>query len=68
MTDNGVGMAVDHATAKAGLGTSIIYALTRQLQAIVRIADANPGTAVTIAHTQIAVVQSAVAMPVDSAV
>lgn len=57
--DDGVGMPIDAASAKPGLGTSIIQALTRQLQAVVRIADANPGTAVYIAHSKIAAVQHA---------
>jgi two-component sensor histidine kinase len=68
VTDNGVGMAVDPTSVKAGLGTSIVYALTRQLQAVIRVADANPGTAVSIAHTQITAVQSAGAMTAESAV
>ncbi|WP_425158621.1 sensor histidine kinase [Candidatus Binatus sp.] len=68
VTDNGVGMGADATSIKAGLGTSIVYALTRQLRAVIRVADANPGTAVTIAHTQIAAVQSAAAMPADRAV
>jgi two-component sensor histidine kinase len=68
VTDNGVGMAVDPTTAKAGLGTSIVQALTRQLQAVIRVADANPGTAVSVAHTQLAAVQNAVARPADNAV
>jgi two-component sensor histidine kinase len=68
VTDDGVGMAADPATAKPGLGTSIVHALTRQLQAVIRVADANPGTAVSIAHTQIAVVQTAGAMPAENAV
>ena len=68
VTDNGVGMAAEPGTVKAGLGTSIVHALTRQLQAVIRVADANPGTAVFVAHTQIAAVQSAFATPVDSAV
>ena len=58
VTDNGVGMPADAANAKPGLGTNIVQALTAQLQAVVKIADANPGTAVTIAHTQIAAVRN----------
>jgi two-component sensor histidine kinase len=68
VTDNGVGMDADAANTKAGLGTSIVQALTRQLQAEIGVANANPGTAVTIAHTQIAAVQSAGRMPADRAV
>jgi two-component sensor histidine kinase len=56
VTDNGIGMPADAASAKPGLGTGIVQALTTQLQAVVKVADANPGTAVSIAHTQIAAV------------
>jgi two-component sensor histidine kinase len=55
VTDNGVGMPADAAHAKAGLGTSIVQALTRQLNASIKVVDANPGTAVSVAHTQIAI-------------
>jgi two-component sensor histidine kinase len=48
VSDNGVGM---HAvTAKAGLGTSIVEALANQLRADVDVAEANPGTRVSIIH------------------
>ncbi len=67
VTDDGVGMSAD-AAAKPGLGTSIVHALSGQLQAVIRVADAKPGTAVSVAHTQIAAVQSAGAMPVERAV
>jgi two-component sensor histidine kinase len=67
VTDNGVGMAGNSASVKAGLGTSIVHALTQQLQAVVRVADANPGTAVSIAHTRIAAIQSTDVMPADRA-
>jgi two-component sensor histidine kinase len=59
VTDNGVGMAPDAAAAKRGLGTNIIEALAKQLRAVIRVDDADPGTAVSIAHTQIAAVQIA---------
>jgi two-component sensor histidine kinase len=68
VTDNGVGMAADGTGIKAGLGTSIVHALTRQLQAVIRVADANPGTEVTIAHAQVAAVRSAGMIPADRAV
>ena len=57
VTDNGIGMPVDAAAAKAGLGTSIVQALSKQLQAVVDVTDAMPGTAVSVAHTQIAAVR-----------
>ncbi|MCJ8157791.1 sensor histidine kinase [Sphingomonas sp. LaA6.9] len=50
VTDNGVGMPVDLERGKPGLGTSIVEAIAKQLDARVRIADANPGTAVSIVH------------------
>ena len=49
VADDGVGMTYDP-LAKPGLGTSIIEALAKQLQATVDIADAVPGTKVTISH------------------
>ena len=48
--DNGVGMPADPASAKPGLGTSIVEALAKQLDARVRVSGANPGTAVSIVH------------------
>jgi two-component system, sensor histidine kinase PdtaS len=68
VTDDGVGMLADAASAKPGLGTSIVQALAKQLQAVIRVSDAKPGTAVSVAHTQIAAVNSAGAMPVERAV
>jgi two-component sensor histidine kinase len=57
VTDNGIGMPADAVSAKPGLGTSIVQALTKQLEAVVEVTDAKPGTAVSIAHTQIAAVR-----------
>jgi len=57
VTDDGIGMPKDPAHAKPGLGTSIVEALARQLEAEVEVAPANPGTAVTVAHAQIAAVR-----------
>jgi two-component sensor histidine kinase len=53
VSDNGVGMPEAHTRAKPGLGTSIIEALARQLNAKVNIANARPGTAVSIIHAPI---------------
>jgi two-component sensor histidine kinase len=55
--DNGVGMGKATPSATPGLGTSIVEALTRQLHARVKTTDANPGTLVSIIHTQIAAVE-----------
>lgn len=67
VTDDGIGMPRDSAKAKPGLGTSIVQALTKQLQAVIRVSDANPGTLVSVAHAQIAAVHGAGA-PVERAV
>ena len=48
--DTGIGMPPDHASAKPGLGTGIVEALAGQLDAIVEVADAKPGTMVSIIH------------------
>src|SRR5580704_3107770 len=48
--DDGVGMPKGALPAKAGLGTSIVEALAKQLGAELSIADANPGTRVSIVH------------------
>jgi two-component sensor histidine kinase len=60
ITDNGIGMPLQSDGAKPGLGTSIVQALTKQLHAVIRVTDASPGTAVSVVHTHIAVVQGAV--------
>ena len=41
--DNGVGMPGDHAARRPGLGTGIVDALAKQLDASVSISDTNPG-------------------------
>ncbi len=56
--DNGVGMPVSPANNPGGLGTSIVEALSRQLEARVRVSDAHPGTMVSVIHSQIAAVQN----------
>ena len=51
VSDNGVGKPdVTASQTKPGLGTSLIKALTRQLDALVDIASGPRGTAVTITH------------------
>jgi len=50
VSDNGVGMP--HATeTHSGLGSTIVQALARKLDAAVQIFDANPGTRVSIVHS-----------------
>lgn len=48
--DNGVGMPGDQPSAKPGLGTGIVDALSKQLDASVTVTDADPGTTVSIEH------------------
>jgi PAS domain S-box-containing protein len=62
VADDGVGMPATGERAKAGLGSSIVEALARTLQANVQTADARPGTAVSVAHNRIAVVEAAEAV------
>ncbi|MEO7223461.1 MAG: histidine kinase dimerization/phosphoacceptor domain -containing protein [Devosia sp.] len=60
VSDNGVGMPENRDDAKPGLGTNIVEALAKRLDAEVSITDAKPGTEVSIAHRQIAVVNDVV--------
>jgi len=48
VSDDGVGMPVSAARLMPGLGTSIVQALAGQLGARVEVADAHPGTCVSI--------------------
>lgn len=57
VSDDGVGMPADPVHIRAGLGTSIVQALAKQLEATVEIERAHPGTQVAIAHIQIALVE-----------
>jgi len=56
--DDGVGMPKVGAPAVAGLGTSIVESLAKQLKARVQIANARPGTMVSVSHVQIAVIDA----------
>jgi len=56
--DNGVGMPAEPAHAKPGLGTSIVEALARQLNAHVRVVGAKPGTTVSVVRNQISAVEN----------
>jgi two-component sensor histidine kinase len=49
VADDGVGMG-QGAASKAGLGTSIVEALAKQLKATISISDAAPGTRVSVVH------------------
>ena len=53
--DDGVGFGAGGKSTPPGLGTSLVQALAKQLRADVLISSANPGTAVSITHTQPAI-------------
>ncbi len=53
--DNGIGMQPASEDRKPGLGTNIVEALAKRLDAEVRVSGANPGTVVSIVHVQPAV-------------
>lgn len=50
VSDDGAGMSVGEDVGKPGLGTGIVEALSRQLDASVTVLDAKPGTRVEIRH------------------
>ena len=52
VSDNGSGMPVGKKPAKPGLGTGIVEALSKQLEASVTVLDQNPGTRVEVRHGQ----------------
>jgi len=58
VVDNGIGMPKGAETPKAGLGTSIVQALTQQLRAHIEVADSNPGTSVSVFHSEIVAADS----------
>lgn len=48
--DDGVGMPADPESAKPGLGTGIVEALAKQLEASVGVSAGNPSTLVSVVH------------------
>jgi two-component sensor histidine kinase len=50
--DNGIGMPSASESGKPGLGTNIVEALAKRLEAKVEVCGADPGTAVSIIHAQ----------------
>jgi two-component sensor histidine kinase len=54
VVDDGVGMPTGADKAKPGLGTGIVEALARQMEGVIHVVDANPGTAVTLVHEKAA--------------
>lgn len=55
VADDGIGMPTNADGAKPGLGTGIVEALSNQLEAGITVADAMPGTRVSITHRDEAV-------------
>jgi two-component sensor histidine kinase/CheY-like chemotaxis protein len=55
--DDGFGMPADPTSIRTGLGTSIVRALARQLQATVVAESATSGTIISIGHSQVALVK-----------
>ena len=52
VTDNGAGMPIGKKRVKPGLGTGIVEALSKQLDATVTVIDENPGTRVEVRRGQ----------------
>lgn len=52
VTDDGIGMPKHPGKAKPGLGTNIVQALAKQLDARITMLDAAPGTAILLEHAQ----------------
>ena len=50
VSDNGTGIPVGKKRGKPGLGTGIVEALAKQLEASVTVLDTNPGTRVEVRH------------------
>jgi two-component sensor histidine kinase len=57
VTDDGVGMPSGTGEVHVGLGTSIVQALAKQLQATIETTATYPGTKITIRRNQIALVE-----------
>jgi two-component sensor histidine kinase len=51
VADDGVGMPHEPHDAEPGLGTNIVQALAKQLNARIILADADPGTSVSLEHS-----------------
>lgn len=56
VNDDGIGMPTGVEVAKAGLGTTIVEALAKQLHARVEVSNNPPGTEVSVVHSQISLV------------
>jgi two-component system, sensor histidine kinase PdtaS len=54
VADNGIGMPTHTDNARPGLGTSIVKAFATQLHARIEFEDADPGTIISLIHTEAA--------------
>ena len=63
VSDDGVGMPTGATPAKAGLGTSIVQALAKQLGAVVEVARTEPGTRISVIHAAVSPANQTVALP-----
>jgi two-component system, sensor histidine kinase PdtaS len=52
VSDDGIGRPAEPPARKAGLGTTVVEALARQLGAKVSISDAHPGTKIDLTHLE----------------
>ncbi len=68
VADDGVGMPANRADAKAGLGTTIVSALAKQLHATVHVEPGQAGTSITVNQTKLRLVDGAVQAPEVQAV
>lgn len=53
VADDGIGIAKAENAPKAGLGTSIVEALSKNLDGVIETTDGAPGTVVTISHAAV---------------
>ncbi|WP_375449953.1 sensor histidine kinase [uncultured Devosia sp.] len=60
VSDDGIGMPENKELSKPGLGTNIVEALSKSLEAKVTISNQRPGTKVSIAHREAAIVDDVV--------
>ena len=65
--DDGIGMPSHARDARPGLGTTIVSALVKQLNAAIEVTDRKPGTMIRVRHTP-ATIRAAEAAPVLRAV
>jgi PAS domain S-box-containing protein len=68
VSDNGVGMPTQPGVAKPGLGTNIVQALAKQLDARITVLDGTPGTSVMLEHAQSGRTEAVGSGPVAAAI